>query len=72
VLVLPPAPSRKQSEAGCRKPEDKKALRRISATSREPNAGLVSLTMACLSYLVGGELQGNHRIASLDLLSRTY
>jgi hypothetical protein len=43
----------------------KKALRRISANARKPNAGLVSLTMACLSYLVCGELQGNHRIASL-------
>jgi hypothetical protein len=43
----------------------KKALRWISATLRKPNAGLVSLTMACLSYLVVLELQGNHRIASL-------
>jgi hypothetical protein len=41
-----PASSRKP---GYRKPE--KALRSISA-ERNPNAGLVSLTMACLSYLV--------------------
>jgi len=30
----------------------KKALRRLPLLKREPNAGLVSLTMTCLSYLL--------------------
>ena len=42
-------------EAHLPKPEGcsrKKALRRLPLLEREPNAGLVSLTMTCLSYLL--------------------